>query len=232
MNSLDDEGIRNVFKLADSVKEQASDIAYKKGIAIVDHKDKKREKITTWKPEPGKSEMYYAAGVVCDESVEFHKNLKNLVKRLYEYPPSKASETADKEAAERLFVFAEMIKFFNLFVVSVVDQRHAYHLMKWFRVMFDSEQFPKHAAAMKHKEPILDDGIPTGKFRPVTTKSINKNEDKMKRHQEMMTTVQLWFKWINGLAKWRDVMSSATKAIATRRAEVSKKLSESAFGSE
>jgi len=189
-------------------------------------------KISTWRPEPDKSEMYYSAGEIHVELFEFLKNWKKVVDRLHEYPPT--DDKVDLETANRLLVFADVVKCLNLFLPSLVDQRQAYCKMAWWRILLDERQYTKHAAAMKNKIEIIENGKPTGKFQAVTNKSINKKKEKIARdyeETEQITTVpKMWLEWMNGLVQWREVESKMGGSIAARRAKLHDKLSESAFG--
>ncbi len=130
-----------------------------------------------------------------------------------------------------MLLFADVVKFLGTFTTTVYDLRHHYSQMTWYNMILDEREFTRHGAAMQNKVEIIDEktGLPTGEYRPVTTKGLKKHEKKTaKENEEIITVPKMWLEWMLGTAKWRDTGSKMGPAITTRWHKLRDKLSDKA----
>jgi len=110
LKSLDDEQLRQFIKVQGTNEDHALFEARDRGLAIVDHSER-RPKEETNPSTPGKSESYYAGDDVLKEGKLFIEEFEGVVSKIFDNPPKDKQQ--DREIATKIRSLAVMFSGFR-----------------------------------------------------------------------------------------------------------------------
>jgi hypothetical protein len=195
-------------------------------------KQQKPDIISTKKALPNKCESYYAAVDVYNEIETKHKHFwLKLANKLEEYPATPAGEPItkeDKTVARYLRGKLETLIAESKMLASFVDDKYAFSLWHWFKVLVDEDNWGKHAAAVMNKiKPVGD----TEKDRPLTRERVGDVKERYWEDMKKFSKGMKWAAWWQGLAEVWDEKFKVPRN-ADRRNREAPKLSETSIGAD
>ena len=218
--------IKKGWKEAKAAVDHYEFVAKHKQIALVGHKERE-DPISTVLPEPGKSELYYAALDVYQEAKLFVDNWEGVVKKIEQFPIK--DKKADRVCARKLRSLANFFNGFGRLLPTLKDEKYGQSLWGWFQTVVWEEGFGKHAAAVKSK--IAPKGE-TKKPRPFTRERVGDAKERYWKDMQAFGKAMQAQAWWEGLIDWRDHFGEVSQRIADRRNREGPLLSETAFSAE
>jgi hypothetical protein len=220
------EEIKKGWKDAKAAVDHYETVAKHKQIALVGHKERE-DPISTILPEPGKSELYYAALDVYQEARLFVDNWEGVVKKIEQFPIK--DKKADRACARRLRSLANFFNGFGRLLPTLKDEKYGQSLWGWCQTVVWEEGYGKHAGAVKSKiEPIGE----TKKPRPFTRERVGDAKERYWNDMQAFGKAMQIQAWWQGLIDWRDKFGEVSQRIADRRNREAPLLSETAFSAE
>ncbi len=214
-------------------KEHAEELIKEKGIAYTPTTQQKKDIISTIPPNPQKGEAWNACVEVYNALNEnkYVESWLKLAQKLEKYPPEDKKE--DVEIARFLKAKLQSIESESRMIRSFTDDKYAFSLWQWCKVIVDEDDYGKHAAAVKNKvNPKQGPGGPgvTKKPRPLTRERVGDTKGDYWDYMKELSKAMEYDCWWKGVAEIWDEQYHAPYN-ADRRNRESPKLSETAFGS-
>lgn len=227
IKSLEKDKKQELFKVVKVIEDRVRNVCDDEHIPLVGH-DERDPKVSTNKPIPGKSEIYYAVDDVYEEAKVLVKNLEGVRDKVFQFPPT--TKEADREDANKIRSLAVMFSALNKFLPSLKDEKWSFSKWQWCDTAVKEEIYSKHGAAVKSKVEIIDEtGKPTGRFRAKTRERVGDTKEEMYKFMQEFSTMMKTYAFWMGFADWRDVHSEINGRIAERIERLSPKLSEASI---
>ena len=223
-------------------KEKAIEIIKEKNIPYTPTTPQKKDVISTIPPDPQQSESWNACMEVCNALNEnkYVELWSKLGEKLVKYPPEDLIEGIyvinkedDIEIARFIRGKLQSIISESRMLRSFTDDKHAFSLNHWFKVVKDEDDHGKHAAAVKNKIPPKQGKTGPGvtkKDRPLTRERVGDTKEDYWLYMQDQAEAMGYDCWWKGVSEIWDEKYHAPYN-ADRRNRESPKLSETAFGS-
>jgi hypothetical protein len=223
-------------------KEHAEEIIKQKGIPYTPITPQKKGVESTIPPDPEKGKSWNACIEVFNALNEnkYIESWLKLANKIEKYPPGEMingemvlTKEDDVEIARFLMAKKQSIVSESRMLASFIDDKYAFSLWRWCKVIVDEDDYGKHAAAVKNKvNPKQGPGGPgvTKKPRPLTRERVGDTKGNYWDYMKDQADAMGYDCWWKGVAEIWDEQYHAPYN-ADRRNRESPKLSETAFGS-